>query len=253
MEDEDGLFAMPVEEDNDDDAQDPPQPLNLISVFSDDETRPALSSSRPMEQDDDDDEESDANQLIRQLVRLAQDNIPFVCVSSPDRVVASVRNGHGTATFCHVTKYMIENNQEGLTMRDVPWAARMLAYVNARDHHCIPVARASHADTFQDYSRRLAEMKVAADLLVRNHPNSCVAIQEDWEHQAGLARIFLKSSFTRRHVWAVLGHVFEVLKSQVPFYDEQHVIARLDDNLLACWNQMLQELRAQRVQAQNNI
>lgn len=283
--DEDGLF-MPAADDDDDNAQDPPATLNLRSMVttsgnnttsdtaataaipmelgSDDEeaTRPAFSSSSSGGGGGgngaataaavavDDSEAIDT--YMRQMMRLAGDLIPFVCVAPPNKAAASVVNGLGTASFCHVTKYLIQS--QGNADGDVAWAARMIAYASVRDHHTVPVARAAHANEFFDYSKRMDELKMAADLLVRKHPNCCVAIQEDWPQQARLGQIFVRSSFTRRHVWSVLRHVFATLKCSVPFYDEQQVEALLgDDNLASVWNQMLQELRAQRVLAQNNI
>jgi hypothetical protein len=262
--DENGFF-MPLDDEN---VQDPPATLNLRSMVtvsngtsdgeamelvSDDEeaTRPAFSSSSSsgavvVPTTGDDDEET--NLLMRQMLDLAGDSIPFVCVAPPNKVAASVVGGHGTASFCHVAKYLARSSGgDG----DVAWAARMLAYASARDHHTVPVART--LDEFQRYTHRMEDLKKAADLLVREHPNCCVAIQEDWPQQAGLGRIYMRSSFTRRHVWSVLRHVFDVLRCSMPFYEEQQVEALLDDNLTPIWSQILQELRAQRVLAQNNI
>lgn len=274
-EDENGMFMMPVDED--DNAQDPPAPLNLpiainasssdaleameiVDDDDDDTTRPALQMSdgefqvpapvaarqvQPLTEK----EHAFANEMIQTMVRAASNTIPFVCVAPGGKIAASVQNGLGTATFCHIVKYLVESS-EGLndpTLTDVGWAARLLAYACVRDHHTVPQPRQSHFDEFESYMNRMADVRRAAQLLVKGQLECCVVIQEDWPQQAGCGRIYLLSSFTRRHIWAVLAQVFTEFRiSAPPFYDEDQISESLDERHKGCWTRMLQELRAKR-------
>lgn len=278
MEDENGMFMMLVDED--DNAQDPPAPLNLpttINVSSSDALE-AMEIDNPVYNPDDDDttrpamqmsdgefqapapparqvqaltekEHAFANEMIQTMVRAASNTIPFVCVAPGGKIAASVQNGLGTATFCHVVKYLVESS-EGLddpTLTDVAWAARLLAYASVRDHHTVPQPRHSHLDDFENYMERMANVRRAAELLVKNQSECCVVIQEDWPQQAGCGRIYLLSNFTRRHIWAVLARVFTEFRiSAPPFYDEDQISESLEERHKGCWTRMLQELRAKR-------
>jgi hypothetical protein len=260
QEDEDGMFVLAAEE-----AADPPaRVLNssdgpfLIENNNDDEnTRPAFTdSSRMMDLDEDQQRLQIQRAALRKMAKLADDMIPYVLVCSEAGVGASVRGGHATATFCHVAKKLTAEaaaEEEQDEVSDLDWAARLLAYMGRRDHHIIPVPREGHAESFQDYATRLDGLKKAADDLIATQRDCCVAIQEDWPQAAGLGRVWLRSSFSRRPVWVVLGHLFEVLRNAVPFYDSQQMEESLKVEQRAVWGEILQQFRGQQVQAQSNI
>jgi hypothetical protein len=259
QEDEDGMFVLAAE-------ADPPTrvlnssdgPFLIAENNNDDEnTRPAFTDSSrtaaaPMDLDEDQQRLQIQRSALRTMARLADDMIPYVLVCSEAGVGASVRGGHATATFCHVAKKLAKEEQEE-EVSDLDWAARLLAYMGRRDHHIIPVPREGHVESFQDYASRLDGLKKAADDLIATQRDCCVAIQEDWPQAAGLGRVWLRSSFSRRPVWVVLGHLFEVLRNAVPFYDSQQMEESLQVEQRAVWGEILQQFRGQQVQAQSNI
>lgn len=250
---------------NDDD--DDPEARTLMEIDDDndddDATRPAgLGASRPMDQD----YQVVAQRLMAEMLQHAGVAIPFICIAATAGAeVGTVTGGLGTATFCHVAKYLHQSYQRGMDYNhrpdDMEWAARLVAYASVRDHHTVPVPRDANRMEFQNYTDRMIRLKAAAERLVNEQPNCCVAIQEDCFIEAGMGRIRLFSSFDgRRQIWNVLKHFFSVLKFTPPFYRAEEVDAELNGSeeemqpLFACWNEIQQELNARRVmQAHNNI
>ena len=237
----------------------------------DDATRPAaLVASRQNHQPMDQDYQVVAQRLMAEMLQHAGVAIPFICIAATAGAeVGTVTGGLGTATFCHVAKYLHQSYQRGMDYNhrpdDMEWAARLVAYASVRDHHTVPVPRDANRMEFQNYTERVIMLKAVAERLVSEQPNCCVAIQEDCFTEAGMGRILLFSSFdARRQIWGVLKHFFSVLKFTPPFYRAEEMDAELASvggkdeqdmqRLFACWNEIQQELNARRVmQAHNNI
>lgn len=230
--------AMDVADD-DDVAEDVPDE-EMLAAVDEGATRPAAGDAM------EDDEELRCDRLMRMMANLARDCVPLICVNvTQQRTLVHVPRGYASPVFAHLVQRLYAGSQPRAD--DAQWAAYLLRYVREYGMHKVPVARPAADDLFRSYPERLKELKVSADLVVKDSSGVCVALLEDWTENPGLGRVRMWCSAAReRPMWAVLERLFRVLEPRPPFWSEARMKAELMDDpaLLSAWNDIFVNFRS---------
>lgn len=216
-------------------------PADLLAAVDEGATRPSgLVGSGSAGEAMDQDGELRSDRLMSMMLNLSRDSVPMICVSvAQQRSVVHVPRGYASPVFAHLVQRLHAGSEP--QPDDAQWAAYLLRYMREYGLHKVPVARPASDETFRAYPERLRNLKVSADLLVREVPGSCVALQEDWTENPGLGRVRMWCSTEReRPMWEVLTRLFRVLEPRPPFWTDAMMKAELRDDpgLLAMWNEI---------------